>query len=226
MALDLLNSADHETAINSLRWTWCHTDVWRLWSFSLFHSAPLGILQRIAKRGVRETAGKWVQGYESMSGLRCVKSGGNCIVPQCIGSCETSAKHKGAPESMASRWSCSGRYVSFESKGFSTCCMRADVCQPAWLHQPRKWNWSSKHVHHAALLADVWAPSSKNVSCDRKQQVVQASEWRGGGFGWEREGTRNDQPGWTETDMGEGSAVVGRTLHKCKRDGGEREGVR
>lgn len=53
------------------------------------------------------------------------------------------------------------------------------------------------------------------------------SESGGGGFRREREGTRkkgNRQPGWRETDVG--SAVVGRTLHKYRRDGGEREGVR
>lgn len=174
MALDVLNSADHETAINSLRSTRYQTDVPRLRSFSLFHDAPLGILQRIAKDEWGRLREKWVQGYESMSGLHCIKSGG--IVSQCIGSCETSAKRKGAPESMASRWSCSLMSVSSESKGFSTCCMWADVCQPAWLHQPRKWKWWSKHVHHAAPLADVWAPSSKNISREREQQVVQASE--------------------------------------------------
>lgn len=42
---------------------------------------------------------------------------------------------------------------------------------------------------------------------------------REGGYAQERE-----QPGWRETDVG--SAVVGRTLHKYRRDGGEREGVR
>lgn len=50
-----------------------------------------------------ETAGKWAQGYESMSGLRCVKSGRNYMVSQRIGSCETPAKRKGAPESVAFR---------------------------------------------------------------------------------------------------------------------------
>lgn len=35
-----------------------------------------------------------------------------------------------------------------------------------------------------------------------------------------------NQLGWKETEMRKGSAVVGRTLHKYKRDGGEREGVR
>lgn len=41
-----------------------------------------------------------------------------------------------------------------------------------------------------------------------------------GAFRWQREGTHNDQLGWKETDRGEGSAAVGRTLHKYEREGG------
>lgn len=189
---DVWNSADHETAINSLRWTRYQTDVQRLRSFSPFHSAPLGISQRIAKeeRGRLQEDGfrgmSQCQGYVALSQVR------NCIVSQCIGSCETSAKRKGAPEKhgppvAAAVWC----MFHLKAKGsLPVACEQMSASQPDSVSP-------ESGIDRANMFATLPRRRTREPPRPRMFHVNAkaaggSSKWieGEGGLRWEREGTR------------------------------------